>query len=137
MAGSSDSSKDAETMIVKTQRGGRLVAIVLMLATAGCDRVTKHIATATLSGASPKSYLAGILQLEYAENPGAFLSLGSGLPDWGRISLLTIGAGIGVLAVAIVAFKLRWKGSGFIGAMLFVSGGASNLVDRIARGSVV
>ena len=124
-------------MIPKTQRAGRLFAIFLMLVTAGCDRVTKHIATATLSGATAKSYLADTLRLEYAENSGAFLSLGSGLPDWIRTGVLTIGAGFAVVAVAIAAVKLRWTGAAFTGAMLFVSGGASNLADRISRGSVV
>src|SRR5262249_5402243 len=97
----------------------------------------KHIAATALSGADGRSYLRGIFRLEYVENPGAFLSLGSELPDWARTGVLTIGAAIGVLIVALAAYKLRWRGIPLIGAMLLIAGGASDLVDRIVRGRVV
>jgi len=116
---------------------GRAFAIVLLLMTIGCDRVTKQVATSRLAGKPGVSYFADTFRLEYAENPGAFMSLGSGLPDWVRISLLTIGSGVGLVAVAIAAFRLRWTGLSLLGGILFIGGGASNLVDRIVRGSVV
>jgi signal peptidase II len=99
--------------------------------------VTKHVATSKLAGKPGVSYLADTVRLEYAENPGGFLSLGSELPDWARTGLLTVSAGIGLLVVAVAALKLRWIGLPRIGAILYIAGGASNLVDRIARGSVV
>jgi signal peptidase II len=81
--------------------------------------------------------LSDTVRLEYAENRGAFLSLGVRLPEWARISLLTIGPALGLAAVAVVAFKSRRRGLLFVGAILFFAGGASNLVDRITRGTVV
>jgi len=116
---------------------GRVFALVLLLMTIGCDRVTKQFATTRLAGKPGVAYFADTLRLEYAENPGAFMSLGAGLPDWTRTLLLTVGTGVGLVVFAVAAFRLRSIRLCFIGAILFIAGGASNLVDRIARGSVV
>src|SRR5215470_8420096 len=133
MAGLWDSSK--EGFIMRT--AGRVLAFVLLLSTIGCDRVTKHIVATTLAGSPAQSYLGGIFRLEYAENSGAFLSLGSTLPDWARTGLLIFGAAAGLVVVAVASVRFRCVGLQLFGAMLFIAGGASNLIDRIARGSVV
>ena len=119
------------------KRAGATAALILMLTTIGCDHMTKHMAAQQLAGTSGRSYFNDILRFEYAENPGAFLSLGSTLPDWARNGLLIIGAGIGLATVAIAALKFRWRGLPFFGASLFVAGGISNLLDRLATGSVI
>jgi signal peptidase II len=119
------------------KQSGWLLAIVLILTTIGCDRVTKHLATERLADAERQSFLGDVFRLEYAENTGAFLSLGSTLPDWLRTGLLTYGVALGLIVVAIVAVKKRWTGLPLAGAALIWAGGASNLVDRAFRGSVV
>jgi signal peptidase II len=119
------------------KRAGATAALILMLTTIGCDHVTKRIAAQQLAGTSGRSYFNDTIRLEYAENPGAFLSLGSTLPDWARNGLLIVGAGIGLITVASAALKFRWRGLPFFGASLFVAGGISNLLDRLATGSVV
>ena len=115
----------------------RVLALLLVLTTVGCDRVTKHLATETLADKPGRSYLSDTVRLEYVENPGAFLGLGSELPEWARSVLLTAGAGVGLLVVAVTALKLQWTGAPFLGAVLIVAGGFSNLIDRVIRGSVV
>jgi len=57
----------------------RVVLLVAIASTIACDRATKHIAATMLAGTPNRSFLADTVRLEYAENAGAFLSLGA---DW-------------------------------------------------------
>lgn len=117
------------------RRVGRTLALVLVLSTVGCDRVTKHLAITKLADTPAQSHFAGVFRIEYAENTGAFLSLGAGLPKWARTVLLTIGPALALAAIA--AIKNHWVGLPLVGASLVFAGGVSNLADRVARGSVV
>jgi signal peptidase II len=115
----------------------KALTLALLLTTIGCDRVTKHVASTNLAGTPTRSYFADTFRLEYAENPGAFLSLGENLPESVRTGVLGIGAGIGLIAIVVALFKFRWVGVTRLGALLFLSGGVSNLIDRIAHGRVI
>jgi signal peptidase II len=110
--------------------------LALLLTTIGCDRVTKHIAGANIAGQPGRSYLAGALRLEYAENTGAFMSMGSRLPEWARFGLFKVTVGVALAWLAVVALS-RWTGAALAGASLVFAGGVSNLLDRMIRGSVV
>jgi signal peptidase II len=116
---------------------GRLLALILLLTTVGCDRATKHFAKLELENSPPRVFLGGLFRLEYAENTGAFLSLGASLPAPLRTGLLTFGVAAGLTAIAVLAWKRRWSGSFLAAAALIWAGGASNLADRAIRGSVV
>lgn len=116
---------------------GKALVLALLVTTIGCDRVTKHLATTSLADMPRQSYFADTLRLEYAENSGAFLSLGAGLPAWLRISVLMVGVGLALALVALAALKRNWMGLPFVGATLMWAGGVSNLADRVVRGSVV
>jgi signal peptidase II len=117
--------------------GGRLALIAAIAATIGCDRVTKHLAATTLAGASSRSFLADTLRLEYAENAGGFLSLGADWPPAARTALFAVGTALLLLGVVTVAIRRRYGGWTLVGLSVFVAGGASNWVDRVALGSVV
>lgn len=110
---------------------------ICVVATIGCDRVTKHVAETALAGAPARSFLADTVRLDYVENTGGFLSLGANLPPEARTILFTIGTGVLLLALAGTAIRLHWNGWALLGLTLFVAGGASNWVDRLTRGSVV
>ncbi len=115
----------------------RLVLASAIVATIGCDHVTKHIATTRLQEMPTQSFLGDTIRLQYAENPGGFLSLGADLPPLFRTGVFTVGTGIALLGLTSAALRLRWTGWPLVGLTLFVAGGASNWMDRVARGSVV
>lgn len=116
----------------------RALPLVLLVATTiACDRVTKHYATSVLASAPDRSFLGDMIRLQYAENAGAFLSLGASLPPLLRTAIFTVGNALLLVALVVAAVRFRWRGAGLLGVALFVAGGASNLVDRIAYGTVV
>ena len=114
-----------------------LVLLIAVIATIGCDQVTKHMATSTLSGAPGRSYLSGVVRMEFTENTGGFLGLGSNLAPAARTVLFTGATGVMLAGVIVMAFRERLKGLALLGVALFVAGGASNWIDRFANGRVV
>jgi len=115
----------------------RLALVATIVATVGCDRVTKHVATSTLAGRPARSLLADTVRLAYVENAGGFLSLGADLPVAVRTSVFTVATAVLLLALVAFGIRLRWTGWPAFGLTLFVGGGVSNWVDRVLHGSVV
>ena len=115
----------------------QLVLGISIVATIGCDRVTKHVATTSLAGEPGRSYLADTIRLEYVENQGGFLSVGADLPRAVRTAVFIFGSGLMLLVLVGVAVHFQWRGALLIGAALVLAGGASNWIDRVMRGSVV
>jgi signal peptidase II len=122
---------------MSTRLAVRLVLLVAMAGTIGCDRVTKHVATTTLAGQPSLSLLADTLRLEYAENPGAFLGLGADWPLPVRTALFSVANGLLLIGITLAAMRSQWPGPALLGLALFGAGGASNLIDRLAYGKVV
>jgi signal peptidase II len=120
-----------------TRIGLRLVLLIAISATIGCDRVTKHVAATTLAEASSRSFLADTFRLEYVENTGAFLGLGADWPLPVRTAVFSVGNGLLLIAVVVVAMRSRWSRRSLVGVAIFVAGGASNLLDRITYGMVI
>lgn len=116
---------------------GRVTLLLIVLATVGCDRVTKHVATTMLAGAPARSYLGNTVRLEYAQNTGGFLSLGAEWPPAARTAFFTIATGLMLALFTVYAVRQEWDRWSACGITLYVAGGVSNLIDRIAHGSVV
>ena len=111
--------------------------VATIVTTVGCDRVTKHVATAALAGRPARSLLADTVRLAYVQNAGGFLSLGADLPETLRVSLFVGATAILLLALVAYGIRLRWRGWAAFGLALFVAGGVSNWVDRVLHGSVI
>jgi signal peptidase II len=108
-----------------------LVALVLTGYVA-CDQTSKSVARQYLPNTGVHSYFGDTFRFEYAQNPGAFLSLGDSLPPAVRYDGLVIGVGafvILLLAWAVVSTRLAsWQR---IAIAAVGAAGASNLIDRI------
>jgi signal peptidase II len=110
-----------------------------MLLSVGCDQAAKSVARDTLAGQPPIDLAGGLLRLTYAENPGAFLSLGARLPPFART--LIFGVGVAAILIAAVIYTLRAGHLTFgqaAGLALIAGGGVGNLIDRVLyQGSVI
>lgn len=113
-----------------------LVVVVLSVA---FDQWTKVVATEALYGKPATSHWGDLFRLGYTTNDGAFLSLGSNLPEPIR-SLLLTGA-VGVLLLVIVGYTIWTRALTtiqWIGYALIAGGGISNWIDRARfQGKVV
>jgi len=114
-----------------------VLLLIAVVATIGCDQVTKRMATSSLAGTSGRSYLGGVVRVAYVENTGGFLGLGGELPPAARTAIFTGATGIMLLGMIAIAIRERLQGLPLTGVALFVAGGASNWVDRLAYGRVV
>lgn len=102
------------------------------------DQLVKALARAKLPGRLPQEWLGGVVRIEYAENRGAFLSLGANLPDSVRAGLLIGLTLVGLVALAIYVLRsAALDRAHVLAASLLTAGGLSNLVDRVARSGVV
>ena len=122
--------------IVRRYAAHLLLPLVLA-ATIGCDRVTKHLATDALIGAPDRSFLADTVRVAYAENTGGFLSVGAAWPAQGRTAIFVVVNGALLAITAVVVLRSRWSLGSRLGATLFLAGGASNWIDRVWHGRVV
>lgn len=96
----------------------------------GLDRLTKSLAVAYLRGMDGFSLLRGSVVVRFAENSGAFLSLGSGWPVWLKYAVLLAGpALICIYGLYHCAFKEPDTAQvAFLATV--IAGGLGNLVDR-------
>ena len=108
-----------------------LIASVLS-ACVGCDQVTKNITRQSLSNSKPIAFLNDTFRLQYAENPGAFLSLGAGSPESIRFWAFTLIVGV-FLAGMLVYLLVSSNNSKakIVSLSLVLGGGVGNLIDRI------
>ncbi len=107
-------------------------AILVLLLCTGFDQMTKDIAREQLAASPSISLLSDTIRIQYTENTGAFLGLGSKLPDGIRFALFVFLNGLisfSALLYALKTHELRYPQ--VIGSLLIASGGLGNLLDRL------
>ena len=122
-----------------TDKSVRLVlALSLLVCCVGCDQATKYVATKSLRGTPPRSCLSDTLRLEYALNPGGFLSVGGNLPPqprfWVFVALNTMFL---VAAIGILVAKWNMPLANFVALVLVLAGGIGNVIDRVLHNGLV
>lgn len=110
----------------------RIALLVLILAVVAIDQWSKALAREKLPY-SPHYNYGGVLSLVYAENEGAFLSLGSTLPRDVRVLVFTVAVAIAVAVALFLLLTGRVHGVDAVAVALIGAGGIGNLVDRIFR----
>jgi signal peptidase II len=113
------------------------VMAIVLVATIGCDRVTKHIAAGTLAGVGERSFLADTVRVGYAENAGGFLSLGADWPASSRTAVFIVATGLVLATLGFAMVRAPRDRRTLLGATLLLAGGASNWIDRVLHGHVV
>lgn len=112
-------------------RAIRKKALTIFFAILLLDQASKHWANSSLAGAPPQKHL-GILTLTYAQNSGAWGSLGANWPTTIRTFALIVIPAIVLIALAVHIFRqqelIKWEA---YGCAFLVSGGLGNLIDRV------
>lgn len=115
-----------------------LITSVISLFCVGCDQASKHYAANYLPKDRMDTYLYDMLRIGYTENTGAFLGMGSGLSAEHRFWLFSVFAGLLLIGLFIWLLVSNPVSIGSVtGFALIISGGASNLYDRIVNDGAV
>ena len=111
--------------------------IVLILMSIGCDQSSKYVVRERVNDHERIEVLGDYLILTKEENPGAFLGLGSELPQWARLLLLTILPSLVLIfAMWMALTRTDLPRLALFGLALVAGGGLGNVFDRIYYGTV-
>jgi len=109
-----------------------LLIFLLLISCVGCDQLTKDVAQQYLAFEPPRSWFHDTVRLEYAENTGAFLSLGSGMSEGLRVIFFQVLPALWLVALAIILFIAKQiPPLSAVAWSLVLSGGIGNLLDRL------
>ncbi|MFP5081106.1 signal peptidase II [Pedobacter sp. JCM 36344] len=115
----------------------RLAILLIVICNVGCDQISKNIVRKEVGYYENIKVFTDNITLTKVENTGAFLSVGSILPQFLKFALLIILPAI-VLSTGLyfILTKVRLSRLTIIGAAFVIGGGIGNLYDRIMFGSV-
>lgn len=122
-------------MINKKERN-ILITIIVLLSIVS-DQISKVWARNNLESYIEKNIFGDVFSLIKVENTGAFLGMGSELPETLRVLLLIVLPVIVLISITIYTYidKSLNKIS-IIGFSFIIGGGIANIFDRIIFGSV-
>ncbi|MEI8574047.1 signal peptidase II [Methylomonas sp. LW13] len=109
-----------------------LLVFIVLVSCVGCDQVTKSVAQSFLSETEVWSFWGDTVRLQLAHNHGAFLGLGSSLPENLRESLFSFAvAGMLIALLGYILFSKSASPSSILAYALLLAGGLGNLIDRL------
>jgi signal peptidase II len=114
------------------------VFFAVLIACVGCDHAAKRAAGLLLTSGERVTLAGDAFQFELVSNPGAFLSLGAGLPDPVRQALL-VGL-VPLLLACVCLYFLRSAHTSFgelVALGLVAGGGLGNWLDRLLHDGAV
>jgi len=115
------------------RRRGPYLSLLLAVIAANfaLDRLTKHLALAFLKGQDALSLAGGLILVRYAENTGAFLSLGAG---WDLLVKYVVLLALPIAVCAGAFFYLALRETDrrrLVMIACIIGGGVGNLADRL------
>lgn len=114
-----------------------IAIILLVLANAGCDQLTKNVARQNIAYHETINVIGNHLILTKVENSGAFLSTGDSLGDSVKFIVLSL---LPLLALFYGIYYLlrnnQLNNLMVLGVCFVIGGGFGNLYDRLLYGSV-
>lgn len=113
------------------------IALILSLVVV-VDQVTKILAANLLGHSEPVRFANDFFWLLYAENRGAFMSLGEGLSPAARFWLFSVGNGLMLALMLAWVFAVRNLAvKAQIGISLVLGGGIGNWLSRVLNDGAV
>ena len=114
------------------------ILLFISVISIGFDRATKFLARRLLEPGSVIKLFGDIIRIQLANNKGAFLGMGSSLSDEWRFWIFTVVVAVSLLILFFYyLFSKSLSKSSTIGLSLIMSGGLSNLIDRIIHDGIV
>ncbi|OGJ89842.1 MAG: signal peptidase II [Candidatus Raymondbacteria bacterium RifOxyC12_full_50_8] len=118
------------------------IVITLIFCNIGCDQATKHVIGASIDKTKTTSVVGDLFVLKYAENTGAFLSLGSALPARAKPVFMVALPLVMMLALLVMVVHGYVVTGAMPGVSMFafcciLGGGLGNMYDRLTNNGMV
>ena len=115
------------------------IAVLIMLLNISCDQITKEYAREYYKGQGTIKIVSDIFIIHYAENDGAFLSLGSDMEEPYKTLVLTVIPALFLFGFTFfILFHNKQLNMLQISCIsTIIGGGISNIFDRIFFGGFV
>ena len=120
-----------------SRKSKAIVSTSFILISVVLDQLVKWVAARGLRGKPGISFMGDIVRLEYAENTGAFLSLGANLDSGMRTLLFVVGVVVIIGFCFVWLFKSAHSWLAILSLSAVIAGGIGNLIDRVWRGYVI